>query len=78
LNLEAQPPDTTTAEQQLASNQILVFVKTAECLRTKNNLSSLGMDGIGHLFMNLGEVPMIKFLPRVFTEYIRNRDVSDT
>jgi hypothetical protein len=49
----------------------------AKCLKTKNNLSALGMDGIGYLFMKLGEVPMIEFLRRAFKEFVRCRNVPD-
>jgi hypothetical protein len=35
-------------------------------LRRKNNLSALGLDGIGHLMMKLGGIPMLKFLAHLF------------
>jgi hypothetical protein len=41
-------------------------VNIARCLRTKNNLSALGPDGIGYLFLKLGNAPMIEFIRQLF------------
>jgi hypothetical protein len=35
-------------------------------LRRKNNLSALGLDGIGDLMMKLGGAPMLEFLAHIF------------
>jgi hypothetical protein len=34
----------------------------AKCLKSKNNLSALGLDGIGYLFLKLGEIPQVDFI----------------
>jgi hypothetical protein len=52
--------------------------KIAKGLRSKNNLSGLGRDGIGYLFMKLGEQPMINWLKEVFEVCVKNGIVPDT
>jgi hypothetical protein len=53
-------------------------VAIVKCLRTKNNLSALGIDGIGYLFLKLGDIPMIEFIRSVFEECVRAADAPDT
>jgi hypothetical protein len=54
------------------------IVNIARCLRTKNNLSALGPDGIGYLFLKLGNAPMIQFISEVFKKCIKEGNVFDT
>jgi hypothetical protein len=53
-------------------------VGIAKCLRTKNNLSGLWLNGIGSLFLKLGEISQIEFIRKVFKECVKARDVPET
>jgi hypothetical protein len=53
-------------------------VSIAKCLRSKNNLSAVCLDGIEYLFLKLGEFPQIEFIRKVFKECIRARNVPET
>jgi hypothetical protein len=53
-------------------------VNIARCLKTKNNLSALGPDEIGYLFLKLGNAPMIELIRQVFKRCVREGDVPDT
>jgi hypothetical protein len=57
---------------------ITKLTRIASRLRSENNLSALGLDGIGYLFLKLGEEPMIKWLSKVFKACIESRKVPDT
>jgi hypothetical protein len=50
----------------------------AKCLRSKNDLSALGLDRIGYLFLKLGEVPQIDFIRKEFKECIKAQNVPET
>jgi hypothetical protein len=41
-------PDATRTYRKFMTNRLAI----AKCLKTKNNLSALGLDGIGYLFLN--------------------------
>jgi hypothetical protein len=74
IRREEDAPGTSRDYRKFMTNRIAV----AKCLKTKNNLSALGMDGIGYLFLKLGEVPMIEFIRKVFKECVKARDVPET
>jgi hypothetical protein len=67
-------PDATRIYQKFMTNRLAI----AKCLKTKNNLSALGLDGIGYLFLKLGGVPMIEFIRAVFKECVKAGDVPTT
>jgi hypothetical protein len=67
-------PDATRMYRKYMTN----IVNIARTLKTKNNLSALGPDGIGYLFLKLGNAPMIKFIREVFKRCVREGDVPDT
>jgi hypothetical protein len=46
--------------------------------RRKNNLSALGLDGIGYLMMKLGAQPQLEFLQSIFRACIKFGKVPDT
>jgi hypothetical protein len=47
-------------------------------LRKKNNLSSLGLDGIGYLMMKVGQGPMLQFIANLFAACIEHSQVPQT
>jgi hypothetical protein len=67
-------PDATRAYRKFMTDSVNI----ARCLRTKNNLSALGPDGIGYLFLKLGNSPMIEFIRQLFKRCVREGDVPDT
>jgi hypothetical protein len=48
------------------------------CLKSKHNLSALGLDGIGYLHLKFGGDPMIKFLSLIFGDWVAERKVRQT
>jgi hypothetical protein len=48
------------------------------CLKSKHNLSALGLDGIGYLHLKFGGDPMIKFLSLIFGDCVAERKVPQT
>jgi hypothetical protein len=48
------------------------------CLKSKHNLSTLGLDGIGYLHLKFGGDPMIKFLSLIFGDCVAERKVPQT
>jgi hypothetical protein len=67
-------PDATRIYREFMTNRLAI----AKYLKTKNNLSALGLDGIGYLFLTLGDVPMIDFIRAVFKECMKAGDVPET
>jgi hypothetical protein len=47
-------------------------------LRKKNNLSSLGLDGIGYLMMKVGKGPMLTHMSNLFKACIDHAQVPHT
>jgi hypothetical protein len=60
-------PDATRIYRKFMTNRLAI----SKCLKPKNNLSALGLDGIGYLFLKLGNVPMIGFIRAVFKECVK-------
>jgi hypothetical protein len=48
------------------------------CLKSKHNLSALGLDGVGYLHLKFGGDPMIKFLSLIFGDCVAERKVPQT
>jgi hypothetical protein len=67
-------PDASRAYKKSMTNPENI----ARCLKTKNNLSALGLDGIGYLFLKLGGVPMIEFIAKVFKSCVKHGNVPET
>jgi hypothetical protein len=67
-------PDATRMYRKFMTNTVNI----ARALRTKNNLSALGPDGIGYLLLKMGNQPMIKFISYLFKRCLREGDVPDT
>jgi hypothetical protein len=47
-------------------------------LRRKDNLSALGLDGIGYLMMNLGGAPQLEFVSQIFLACVKHGRVPGT
>jgi hypothetical protein len=67
-------PDATRIYRKFMTNRLAI----AKCLKTKNNLSALGLDSIGYLFLKLGAESMIDFIRAVFKECVKAGDVPET
>jgi hypothetical protein len=74
IKRDAATPDATRMYRKFMTNTVNI----ARTLRTKNNLSALGPDGIGYLFLKLGNAPMIKFIRELFKRCVKEGDVPDT
>jgi hypothetical protein len=70
---EATPDATRTYKKFMTDG-----VNIARCLKSKNNFSALGPDGIGYLFLKLGNAAMIEFIRQVFKKCAKEGDVPDT
>jgi hypothetical protein len=71
---EAHPKEVERAYRKFMTNRIAI----AKCLRSKNALSALGLDGIGYLFLKLGAVPQIECIRQVFKECVNAKNIPDT
>jgi hypothetical protein len=67
-------PDASRAYKKFMTDEVVI----AKCLQTKSNLSTLGLDGIGYLFLKLGDVPMIKFISKLFKKCVKRGTVPET
>jgi hypothetical protein len=74
IKRDAATPEATRMYRKYMTN----IVNIARTLMTKNNLSALGPDGIGYLFLKLGNAPMIKFIRELFKRCVKEGDVPDT
>jgi hypothetical protein len=53
---DGNPEEVARTYRKFMTNRLAI----AKCLMSKKNLSALGLDGIGYLFLKLGEVPQIE------------------
>jgi hypothetical protein len=74
IRIEAHSEEVTHSYRKFMTNRIAI----AMCLRSKNNLSALGPDGIGYLFLKPGWVPQIEFIRKVFKECVKAENAPDT
>jgi hypothetical protein len=67
-------PDASRAYKKFMTDPVNI----ARCLKTKNSLSALGLDGIGYLFLKLGCAPMIELIAKVFKKCVKFGNVPET
>jgi hypothetical protein len=75
-------PKSTFADGEVLAKDLEEFMtdikNIASNLRRKNNLSALGLDGIGYLMLELGALPQLEFLQQIFKACIKYGRVTTT
>jgi hypothetical protein len=75
-------PKSEFTDGQKLSNEFVEFMtdpkNIGNNLRKKNNLSSLGLDGIGYLMLKVGQGPMLQHMANLFDACIFHSQVPQT